>query len=92
MQFDEQSPKDPSADSTSSCQLVCPPDMVHHTRSHSHSLGPGDTVLAPWGPELWKYGPGRVLAGLEPRDPLRGKLAFTGTTEIEDNSTYSRCC
>ncbi|XP_042561943.1 uncharacterized protein C11orf16 homolog [Clupea harengus] len=73
VEFDRQYPKD-SPDSTSPFQLVCPPDMVHHTHAHIHSLVPGDTVLAPWGPELWKYGPGRVLTGSEPRDPFRGVI------------------
>ncbi|XP_041966887.1 uncharacterized protein C11orf16 homolog [Alosa sapidissima] len=70
VEFDNQNPKDPP-DSTAACQLVCPPDLVHHTRAHAHGLVPGDTVLAPWGPQLWRYGPGRVLAGAEPRDPVR---------------------
>ncbi|XP_062404197.1 uncharacterized protein C11orf16 homolog [Sardina pilchardus] len=70
VEFDHQNPTDPF-DSTAACQLVCPPDMVHHTRAHAHGLVPGDAVLAPWGAQLWRYGPGRVLLGSEPRDPLR---------------------
>ncbi|KAL2093059.1 hypothetical protein ACEWY4_010371 [Coilia grayii] len=74
VEFDKRHPKDPPESCTSAHQLVCPPDMVHHTRAHAHSLMPGDALLAPWGPELWKYGPGRVLMGSEPRDPLRVAL------------------
>ncbi|XP_063053946.1 uncharacterized protein C11orf16 homolog [Engraulis encrasicolus] len=79
VEFDQQDPvKPPPPESSSTCsaphQLVCPPDMVHHTRAHAHSLMPGDALLVPWGPDLRRYGPGRVLTGCEPRDPLRVAL------------------
>ncbi|XP_074534013.1 uncharacterized protein C11orf16 homolog [Halichoeres trimaculatus] len=48
-------------------QLVCSLDMVNHSRAHTHSLGPGAAVLAPWGPDLRRYGPGRVTVTTEQR-------------------------
>uniref|UniRef100_A0A3P8ZHV4 DUF4537 domain-containing protein n=1 Tax=Esox lucius TaxID=8010 RepID=A0A3P8ZHV4_ESOLU len=51
-------------------QLVCSPDMLNHTQAHMHSLVPGDAVLSPWEPDLHRYGPGRVVSGMERRDLL----------------------
>uniref|UniRef100_A0A667ZBX4 DUF4537 domain-containing protein n=1 Tax=Myripristis murdjan TaxID=586833 RepID=A0A667ZBX4_9TELE len=49
-------------------QLVCSPDMVNHSRAHTRCLAPGDAVLSPWEPELWRYGPGIVMAGRQHRE------------------------
>ncbi|CAJ1056154.1 uncharacterized protein C11orf16 homolog [Xyrichtys novacula] len=54
--------------SLSKRQLVCSLDMVNHTRAHTGSLVPGDTVLSPWEPDLKRHGPGRVMAATERRD------------------------
>ncbi|CAB1323532.1 unnamed protein product, partial [Coregonus sp. 'balchen'] len=51
-------------------QLVCSPDMLNHTQAHTHCLVPGDAVLSPWEPDLRRYGPGRVVSGMEIRDSL----------------------
>uniref|UniRef100_A0A6Q2XZ80 DUF4537 domain-containing protein n=1 Tax=Esox lucius TaxID=8010 RepID=A0A6Q2XZ80_ESOLU len=59
-------------------QLVCSPDMLNHTQAHMHSLVPGDAVLSPWEPDLHRYGPGRVVSGMERRDLLTGKESGTG--------------
>ncbi|XP_062245936.1 uncharacterized protein C11orf16 homolog isoform X1 [Platichthys flesus] len=49
-------------------QLVCSLDMVsHHLGHHTRCLVPGDAVLSPWGPNLRRYGPGRVMAAPERR-------------------------
>lgn len=48
-------------------------DILEYTNGMKHSLLPGDKVLAPWEPDMGRYGPGTVLAGIETRDPLRGK-------------------
>ncbi|KAG8438457.1 hypothetical protein GDO86_008946 [Hymenochirus boettgeri] len=46
-------------------------DIVQYYEALSHSVLPGDNVLAPWEPELVRYGPGTVTLGLETRDPIR---------------------
>ncbi|KAM3918722.1 uncharacterized protein C11orf16 homolog [Leptodactylus fuscus] len=46
-------------------------DMIQHEEALRHCIVPGDNVLAPWEPQLSRYGPGTVLLGLETRDPLR---------------------
>ncbi|XP_071271605.1 uncharacterized protein C11orf16 homolog [Salvelinus alpinus] len=51
-------------------QLVCSPDMLNHTQAHTHCLVPGDAVLSPWEPDLRRYGPGRVVSGMETRDSV----------------------
>lgn len=71
--FDNCSPKDDIMMQMGSPQLTCQPDMVNITQAHEHSIAPGDTVLAPWEPQMSRYGPGRVLSGMELRNPLEGK-------------------
>ncbi|XP_073515664.1 uncharacterized protein C11orf16 homolog [Phyllobates terribilis] len=46
-------------------------DIIQHEEALGHCLVPGDNVLAPWEPQLARYGPGTVVLGLETRDPLR---------------------
>ncbi|XP_056621817.1 uncharacterized protein C11orf16 homolog isoform X2 [Triplophysa dalaica] len=48
------------------------PDMVSLSIAHGHSIAPGDTVLVPWEPDLTRYGPGRVISGMELRDSIKG--------------------
>lgn len=50
------------------------PDMVSLSIAHGHSIAPGDTVLAPWEADLRRYGPGRVISGIELRDSIKGKV------------------
>ncbi|XP_062860414.1 uncharacterized protein C11orf16 homolog [Trichomycterus rosablanca] len=52
-------------------QLTCQPDMINITKAHGHSIVPGDTVLAPWDPQMRKYGPGRIVSGTELRNQLK---------------------
>nr|XP_021330086.1 uncharacterized protein C11orf16 homolog isoform X2 [Danio rerio] len=59
-------------------QPTCQPDMVNLAIAHGHSIVPGDTVLAPWEPEMRRYGPGRVIYGMEPRDPIKGDESNLG--------------
>ncbi|KAG9273136.1 hypothetical protein AMEX_G12235 [Astyanax mexicanus] len=62
-------------DSTSELALpqpTCQPDMINITQGYGHSIVPGDTVLAPFEQEMSRYGPGRIVSGMELRDPLRG--------------------
>ncbi|XP_069594578.1 uncharacterized protein C11orf16 homolog [Ranitomeya imitator] len=47
-------------------------DIIQHEEALRHCVVPGDNVLAPWEPQLTRYGPGTVILGLETRDPLRG--------------------
>lgn len=47
--------------------------ILEYVNGMKHSLVPGDKVLAPWEPDMARYGPGTVLTGIETRDPLRGK-------------------
>ncbi|KAM8807874.1 uncharacterized protein C11orf16 homolog [Eudromia elegans] len=46
-------------------------DVLEYMNGMKHSLLPGDKVLAPWEPDLLRFGPGTVLVGIETRDPLR---------------------
>ncbi|KAM4011956.1 uncharacterized protein C11orf16 homolog isoform 1-T2 [Anomaloglossus baeobatrachus] len=46
-------------------------DIVQLEEALRHCIVPGDNVLAPWEPQLTRYGPGTVILGLETRDPLR---------------------
>ncbi|XP_069824131.1 uncharacterized protein C11orf16 homolog [Dendropsophus ebraccatus] len=46
-------------------------DIIQHEEALRHCILPGDNVLAPWEPQLTRYGPGTVILGLETRDPLR---------------------
>lgn len=50
------------------------PDMVSLNIAYGHSITPGDAVLAPWEPDLRRYGPGRVISGIELRDSIKGKV------------------
>ncbi|KAG7333289.1 hypothetical protein KOW79_003424 [Hemibagrus wyckioides] len=70
--FDKCLPKDDTMMEMASPQLTCQPDMVNITQAYEHSIVPGDTVLAPWEPQMSRYGPGRVVSGMEVRDPLKG--------------------
>lgn len=54
-------------------QPTCQPDMVNITKGYGHSIVPGDAVLAPFEPQMSRYGPGRIVSGMELRDPLKGK-------------------
>ncbi|KAK3570428.1 hypothetical protein QTP86_019304, partial [Hemibagrus guttatus] len=69
--FDKCMPKDDTTTEMASPQLTCQPDMVNITQAYEHSIVPGDTVLAPWEPQMSRYGPGRVVSGMEVRDPLK---------------------
>ncbi|KAL7871179.1 hypothetical protein SRHO_G00086760 [Serrasalmus rhombeus] len=53
-------------------QPTCQPDMVSITQAYGHSIVPGDAVLAPFEPQMSRYGPGRIVSGMELRDPLKG--------------------
>ncbi|KAM7110488.1 uncharacterized protein C11orf16 homolog isoform 1-T1 [Ciconia maguari] len=46
-------------------------DILEYLNGMKHSLLPGDKVLAPWEPDMARYGPGTVLTGIETREPLR---------------------
>ncbi|XP_072194927.1 uncharacterized protein C11orf16 homolog [Excalfactoria chinensis] len=52
-------------------QKTAKDDILEYANGMKHSLLPGDKVLAPWEPDLVRYGPGTVLTGIETRDPLR---------------------
>ncbi|XP_066541383.1 uncharacterized protein C11orf16 homolog [Hoplias malabaricus] len=53
-------------------QPTCQSDMVSITKGYRHSLVPGDTVLAPFESQISRYGPGRIISGMELRDTLKG--------------------
>ncbi|KYO22052.1 hypothetical protein Y1Q_0000674 [Alligator mississippiensis] len=46
-------------------------DILEYSHGMSHCILPGDKVLAPWEPDMVRYGPGTVVLGIETRDPLR---------------------
>ncbi|KAM5137868.1 uncharacterized protein C11orf16 homolog [Mantella aurantiaca] len=46
-------------------------DIIQYEEARRHCIVPGDNVLAPWEPQLTRFGPGTVILGLETRDPLR---------------------
>ncbi|XP_069659901.1 uncharacterized protein C11orf16 homolog [Haliaeetus albicilla] len=52
-------------------QRTAKDDILEYVNRMKHSLLPGDKVLAPWEPDMARYGPGTVLTGIEMRDPLR---------------------
>ncbi|KAM6115154.1 uncharacterized protein C11orf16 homolog [Pterocles gutturalis] len=54
-----------------SVQKTAKDDILEYVNGMKHSLLPGDKVLAPWEPDVARYGPGTVLSGIETRDPLR---------------------
>lgn len=72
--FDKCLPKDNTMMEIISPQLTCQPDMVNITQAHKHSIVPGDTVLAPWEFQMSRYGPGRVVSGMEVRDSVKGGM------------------
>uniref|UniRef100_A0A673U2K8 Chromosome 11 open reading frame 16 n=1 Tax=Suricata suricatta TaxID=37032 RepID=A0A673U2K8_SURSU len=51
--------------------VVLEEDVIRFLPCVEYSPRPGDKVLAPWEPDQQRYGPGTVLLGLEPGDPLR---------------------
>ncbi|KAM9149382.1 uncharacterized protein C11orf16 homolog [Pangshura tecta] len=61
-----------SDDKYSVCvQKTARDDILEYVNGMRHSIFPGDKVLAPWEPDLVRYGPGTILLGIETRDPLR---------------------
>ncbi|XP_026706432.1 uncharacterized protein C11orf16 homolog [Athene cunicularia] len=52
-------------------QKTAKDNILEYVNGMKHSLLPGDKVLAPWEPDMARYGPGTVLMGIETRDPLR---------------------
>ncbi|XP_072125487.1 uncharacterized protein [Mobula birostris] len=42
-------------------------DIMHYEDAKRHGIGPGCRVLAPWEPDMERYGPGTVLEGREER-------------------------
>uniref|UniRef100_A0A674I319 Chromosome 11 open reading frame 16 n=1 Tax=Terrapene triunguis TaxID=2587831 RepID=A0A674I319_9SAUR len=61
-----------SGDKYSVCvQKTSRDDILEYVNGMRHSILPGDKVLAPWEPDLVRYGPGTILLGIETRDPLR---------------------
>ncbi|KFV70842.1 Uncharacterized protein C11orf16, partial [Dryobates pubescens] len=52
-------------------QKTAKDDILEYVNRMKHSLLPGDKVLAPWEPDMARYGPGTILMGIETRDPLR---------------------
>ncbi|MXQ94255.1 hypothetical protein E5288_WYG007324 [Bos mutus] len=51
--------------------VVLEEDVIQFSPTMEFSLRPGDKVLAPWGPDQQRYGPGTVLLGLEAGDLQR---------------------
>ncbi|XP_067276482.1 uncharacterized protein C11orf16 homolog isoform X2 [Pseudorasbora parva] len=77
--FDKFGPKGNAYKETlNTVQPTCQPDIVHLASAHGHSIVPGDTVLAPWDPDLRRYGPGRVVSGMELRYPLKSDEGLLG--------------
>lgn len=64
----------PTGNTLNTVQPTCQPDIVNLTIAHGQSIVPGDTILAPWEPDLKRYGPGRVVSGMELRYPLKSKF------------------
>ncbi|XP_072128681.1 uncharacterized protein C11orf16 homolog isoform X2 [Mobula birostris] len=46
-------------------------DIIQYNEGMRHSVVPGDYVLAPWESDGNRYGPGKVITGIETRDPLQ---------------------
>ncbi|XP_051512181.1 uncharacterized protein C11orf16 homolog, partial [Myxocyprinus asiaticus] len=79
VEFDNPGPKaNTFNEKINTVQLTCQPDMVSLANGHGHSIVPLDTVLAPWEPDLKRYGPGRVISGLELRNSLKGNEGDVG--------------
>jgi len=75
VEFDKFGPKGNTFKETlNTVQPTCQPDLVNLANAHGHSIVPGDTVLAPWEQDLRRYGPGRVVSGMEPRNPLKSMI------------------
>ncbi len=75
MEFDKFGPEGNTfMETLNTVQQTCQPDMVSLASAHGHNIIPGDTVLAPWEPDMRRYGPGRVISGMELRDPLKSKI------------------
>lgn len=53
--------------------MVLEEDVIQFSPSVEYSLRLGDKVLALWGPDQQRYGPGTIPLGLEARDPQIGK-------------------
>ncbi|EPY84039.1 hypothetical protein CB1_000513044 [Camelus ferus] len=53
--------------------VVLKEDVIQFSPSLEYSLRPGDKVLALWGPDPQRYGPGTVILGLEATDPQRAR-------------------
>ncbi|OPJ73884.1 hypothetical protein AV530_013311 [Patagioenas fasciata monilis] len=60
-------------------------DILEYVNGMKHSLLPGDKVLAPWEPDMARYGPGTVLTGIETRDPLRASEDEEITVQFWNN-------
>ncbi|XP_030055358.1 uncharacterized protein C11orf16 homolog [Microcaecilia unicolor] len=52
-------------------QRTASDDIIQYFDAMRHCIVPGAKVLAPWEPQLTRYGPGTVVLGIEMRDPLR---------------------
>ncbi|XP_074228529.1 uncharacterized protein C11orf16 homolog isoform X1 [Camelus bactrianus] len=57
--------------------VVLKEDVIQFSPSLEYSLRPGDKVLALWGPDPQRYGPGTVILGLEATDPQRASKEIT---------------
>lgn len=78
-------------------QKTAKDDILEYVNGMKHSLLPGDKVLAPWEPDMARYGPGTVLTGIETRDPLRGKkdaAAFflASLQNMSETVRINSCC
>ncbi|XP_043072861.1 uncharacterized protein C11orf16 homolog [Puntigrus tetrazona] len=79
--FDKFGPKGNTLMETlNTVQQTCQPDIVNLAGAHRQSIVPGDTVLAPWEPDMRRYGPGRILSGMELRDPLK---SYEGLVDLQ---------
>ncbi|KAK9958889.1 hypothetical protein ABG768_010988 [Culter alburnus] len=79
VEFDKFGPKGHTFKETlNTVQTTCQPDIVNLTIAHGQSIVPGDTILAPWEPDLKRYGPGRVVSGMELRYPLKSDEGLLG--------------
>uniref|UniRef100_A0A8C3JG80 Chromosome 11 open reading frame 16 n=1 Tax=Calidris pygmaea TaxID=425635 RepID=A0A8C3JG80_9CHAR len=66
-------------------QKTAKDDILEYMNGMKHSLLPGDKVLAPWEPDMARYGPGTVLTGIETRDPLRASEDEEITVQFWNN-------
>ena len=72
-------------------RVVLEEDVIQFSPTMEYSLRPGDKVLAPWGPDQQRYGPGTVLLGLEARDPQRGKAFIICNSSVQFSSVTQLC-